>query len=62
MELDSKVLVNLSGGEMWQGRDKYLREFFEAPFMVFARMVAGEVCGCDIRDCLGVYTYYLCEN
>lgn len=47
---------------MWQGRDKYLREFFEAPFMVFARMVAGEVCGCDIRDCLGVYTYYLCEN
>ena len=45
-----------------KGEDKYLRELLEAPLVVFARMMAGEVCGCDICDCFGVDAYYLREN
>ena len=42
--------------------DKYLGELLEAPFMVFARVVAGKVGGCDIRNCLGIDANNLCEN
>ena len=62
VELDFKVLIGLLEGAVWRRKGKYLGEFFEAPFVVFARMVAGEVGGCDIRDCFGVDAYYLCEN
>lgn len=62
VELDFKALVSLLGGAVWKGEGKYLRELLEAPFVVFAWMVAGEVCGCDICDCFGVDAYYLCEN
>ena len=64
MELDFKILTFLSVGGLSGGekRGKYLRELLEAPFMVFAWVVAWEIRGCDIRDCFGVDAYYLCEN
>ena len=62
VELDFEVLVDLLGCTMWKGEGKYLRELLEAPLVVFAWMVAGEVGGRDICDCFGVYTYYLCDN
>ena len=62
VEFDFKVLMDLLGGAMWKGEGKYLRELLKAPLVVFARMVAGEVGGCDICDCFGVDAYYLCEN
>ena len=36
-----------------------MRELFEAPFVVFARVVAGEVGGRNVGDCLGVDAYNL---
>ena len=33
----------------------YLFEFSETPFVVFARVVAGEVGGCDMCDCFCVH-------
>lgn len=62
MELDAKVLVGLLAGAVGMGECKYLGKLLEAPFVVFARVVAREVGGCDIRDCFGVDTYYLREN
>ena len=48
-----------AGGMEEEG--KYLGEFLEAPFVVFAWIVAGEVCGCDICNCLAVDAYDLCR-
>lgn len=62
MELDFKVLAGLLEGAVRRRRSKYLGEFLEAPFVVFARVVAGEIGGCDIRDCFGVDAYYLGES
>lgn len=60
MESDFKVLAGLLGrcnGKRKGG--KYLREPLEIPLVVFARVVAGEVSGCNIRDRFGVDAYDL---
>ena len=63
MKLDFKVLVDiLERGREGKGGGKYLGELLEIPFVVFARVVTGEVSGCDIRDCFGVDAYYLRKN
>lgn len=40
---------------------RVLGELLKAPFVVFARIVAGEVCGCDICNCFAVDAYELCR-
>ncbi len=63
MKLDFKVLADiLERGSEEKGGSKYLGELLEIPFVVFARVVTGEVGGCDIRDGFGVDAYYLREN
>lgn len=60
MELDFETLLDLLGGVVKKdGGSKHLGELLQAPFVVFARMVAGEVCGCDICNCFRVDAYNL---
>ena len=59
MEFNRKVLAYLLDASMGKWEVKYLGEFFQVPFMIFARVVAREVGGCDIRDCFGVDAYDL---
>lgn len=61
VELDLRVLSHLLGGTARRGGGKYLGELLKAPFVVFARIVAGEVCGCDICNCFAVDAYELCR-
>lgn len=62
MELDFEILLELTGGLVKRDEgSKHLGELLQAPFVVFARMVAGKVCGCDICDCFGVDAYNLCK-
>ena len=60
MELDLEILADLSARAMRRGVSDYLGELLETPCVVFTRIVAGEVGGCDIRDGLGVDAYDLC--
>ena len=63
MELDLKVLAGLL--DVTVGRERrvrgceYLKKSLEAPFVVFARVVAGEVSGRNVGDCFGVDAYNL---
>ena len=60
MELDLEVLADLSGQSKKIEIGDYLGEFFEAPCMVFAWVVAWKVSRGDIRDRFGVDAYNLC--
>ena len=60
MELDLEILADLSGRPMNKGVGDYLREPLEAPFMVFAWVVARKVSRGDICDRFGVDAYNLC--
>ena len=62
MELDLKILADLLEGAVKRGRSLYSGEILEAPIMVFARVVAGEIGGCDVRDCFRIDAYYLDEG
>ena len=60
MELDFEILADLSARVSRRGMSDYLGELLEIPCVVFTRVVAWEVSGCDIRDGLGVDAYDLC--
>lgn len=60
MELDLEILADLSERSMNKEDGYYLGELLEAPFMVFAWVVARKVSRGDIRDCFGVDAYNLC--
>lgn len=59
MELDFKILVGLLEMQCGEGEGNYFGELLEGPFVVFTRIVAGEIGRCDIRDCFGVDANYL---
>ena len=54
MEFDRKFLPDLSDATVENWGCSYLGELLKAPFVIFAWVMAREVSGCDIRDCLGV--------
>ena len=54
MEFNRKILAYLLDASLEKWEVKYLGEFLQVPFMIFAGVVAREVGGCDIRDCFGV--------
>ena len=60
MELDLEILADLSGQAANKGVGNYLGEFFKAPFMVFAWVVARKVSRGDICDRFSVDAYNLC--
>lgn len=59
IEFNRKILAYLLDVSVEKWGVKYLGEFLQIPFMIFARVVAREVGGCDIRDCFGVDAYDL---
>ena len=60
MEVDLKVLADLSGQSKNIEIGDYFGELLEAPCMVFAWVVARKVSRGDIRDRFGVDAYNLC--
>ena len=59
MEFNCKILTYLLDALVEKWEVKYLGEFLQVPLMMFARVVAREVGGCDIRDCFGIDAYDL---
>ena len=59
MEFNRQILAYLLDALVEKWEVKYLGEFLQVPFMIFARVVAREVGGRDIRDCFGVDAYDL---